>query len=322
MIVVIPCYNRPAHLAALLHTIERARLADQQRYVFVVDAGAPHEIDEVIGAWPLFPRCVAAVVRRHADDGQPRPAYNVLMAWKIGLAFCGNRSMAMPMDDALSEPIGLLEDDLLVAEDLFEFWHDALALSPKAVGVSACQNQNQQKWALSLEQAQLRHTLPLDSQIYEETSYQSLAVAVRRAVIEEVLAYANDDYFADQAGYVERALADEGLPAGAVSQDALFHRVIRRHELAMIYPRVPRACHVGWYGHNRGEGSREVFDLHAGWSTSLEERRIPIDPGRWHSDAMRILKMSSDQMNELADPRFRDIARCDLIRPRAPLKLV
>jgi len=63
------------------------------------------------------------------------------------------------------------------------------------------------------------------------------------------------------------------------------------------------ACHVGWYGYNRREGAT-------------------LDPGNWQIDSEAILGFTSDQMNKMADPKFRDIVCCDLIRPRTPLKLV
>lgn len=286
MIVIIPCWRRPAHLAALLRTIERARLAEDQRYIFTVDFAPAPQIAAVIDSFALRHR--TSVVVYQGCHGYHGPAYNILCGWELGVLAA---AAANPRD-----PIALLEEDLLVAEDLFEFWQDALDTFPMAVGVSACRNQNRV------------HGLPQVADprdVYFDISYQSLAVALRRGVVEEVLQHATSTYYGDPAGYVARALPDGGLPSTACSQDGLFHRVIRRYALAMLYPTVPRACHVGWYGYNRPNGT----PLHN-------------DNESWRDDAERILAMSADQMNELADPRFRDIDRCDLIRLRAKLNLV
>lgn len=287
MIVIIPCWRRPAHLRALLITIEHARLADEQQYIFAVDHDASPEIDEVISTFGYADRI--AGVFYQGKHGFAGPAFNILRGWELGLSY------AKPQ-----EPIGLLEEDLLVSDDIFEFWVDALAAVPLGVGVSACRNQNQ------LE-AQHRNSIGVeDAQqcIYLDVSYQSLAVALRRELIEEVLSHAGHYYFANPAGYVAQYLLDPNLPSAACSQDGLFHRVMRKHDLPLIYPVVPRACHVGWHGYNRPEG------------------RPFHDHSNWRSDAQQILAMSVDQMNERADPRFRDIERCPLIRPRAKLKLV
>lgn len=296
MIVIIPCWRRPAHLAALLRTIERARGASAQRYIFIIDRGYAPEIRDVIDGFAL--RNAIAGVLYHGEHGYMGPAYNILRGWGAGLVQA-NRG----------EPIGLLEEDLLVSEDIFEFWRDALALSDELVdltfqsgfcGVSACRNQNlppgEGPWA--------DHPVSsTTSYVYWHTSYQSLAVALWPSLIAEVLTHATPEYFAEPSRYVERHLFDADLPRGGCSQDALFHRVIRRERLKMLYPVVPRAFHAGWYGYNRCEGQ-------------------PQTPVQWRRDAEKILAMTSEKMNELADPRYRDIERCALTRPRAALKLV
>jgi hypothetical protein len=285
MIVIIPCWRRPAHLAALLRTIERARLADQQRYVFMVDREPAAEIGDVIQSFELQ-RQIAGVYYQ-GNHGCNGPARNILHGWAIGLALSDDRKA----------PIGLLEEDLLVAEDIFEFWHDAMEMGP--AGVSACRNQNVKAGEMPLAFPADQH---FDSFVYRHVSYQSLAVAMRPEVVEEVLLHASPEYFQDPQRYVLQNLPDAGLPASACSQDALFHRLLRKWNLGMLYPVTPRACHVGWYGYNRTGGA-------------------PQNPVCWKRDAMKILAMTSDEMNEIADPRFRDIERCDLTRARVPLRL-
>lgn len=211
MLVIIPCHRRPAHLAALLRTIERAREADQHHYIFSIDYAPSPRIHEVIDSFALRDR-IAAVVQ-HGNHGTSGPAYNILRAWGFALGMANGQWL---------EPIGLLEEDLLVAEDIFEFWQDAFALVEDVRkqsascndmlefgGVSACRNQNRPHAPKIVD----------DQAVYLDRSYQSLAVALPRWLVEDVLEHAGPDYFRDPATYVHAHLADDGLPAGAVSQE-------------------------------------------------------------------------------------------------------
>lgn len=311
MIVIIPCWRRPAHLAALLRTIERARLADQQRYIFTVDRGEAPEIDDVISSFALG-RQIAGIFYQ-GDHGNSGPAYNILHGWRLGLAL-SRAARSEATVSAANELIGLLEEDLLVADDIFEFWEDVMQL-PMHVGVSACRNQNlKDGWFDVVSRA--AQAAPALEAVYPDRSYQSLAVALRPYFIEEVLRHASPAYFADPARYVEKRLYDAELPASACSQDALFHRVIRRDDLRMLYPIVPRACHVGWYGYNRRHG--RAIEGYRG--CGFADRRMEQ---AWREVSERILAMTSDDMNALADPKFRDIERCGLVHSqRASLRLV
>lgn len=283
MIVIIPCWRRPAFLAATLRTIQNARGYKDHVFLFSVDRDFAPEILEVIEEFTATDYAVVAGGKPEHVHG---PAWNILRAWKDAWL------------SAAGDPwIGLIEEDTLVSEAIFEFWDDALKLDQFAVGVSACRNQNvvggDPPW----------HDLTWMSMVYRHASYQSLAVALRPRFVAEVIKHACPDYFRDPFDYCYQRLKDDGLPAHAVSQDALFHRVLRRNGDHLLYPLQPRAFHAGWYGYNRREG-------------------VELDPKNWRADCERILAMSADQMNEMADQRFRDIERCDLIMPRAELWLI
>jgi hypothetical protein len=291
MIVVIPCWRRPAFLAACLTRIQCARGAKKQRYMFCVDHDADPRVHEVIKSfdlpYDLFDR---SLYDERRFEG---PRYNILEGYGNALSLIGMKPYA-------GELVALIEEDVLVSDDIFEFFEDAHALAgPDQPCVNACRNQN---IGINVEKLVLKTGGA--TTIYPHKSYQSMAVCHRADFVDEFLCHTTDDaYYKDPISYCREHLFDAGLPSGAASQDGLIHRVIRGSHRYTIYPTEPRAFHAGWWGYNREEGTRLV-------------------DGGWREQAEWILQASNDQMNALADPRFRDIARCPLIRTRQTLKMV
>lgn len=294
MIVVIPCWRRPEMLGACLVQIAAARDAKRQRYVFVVDRNPDPQVFEVIGSFPF----TSTIIKR-GDHGFDGPRYNILEGYRLAL------EIAVRHDEPL---IALIEDDVLVSNDVFEFFEDASSFFDAAIPcVSACRNQN-------IDDAKYAGVLRAGGPqaIYPHKSFQSMAVCHDRAFVAEFLAHAGADYYADPINYCKRELPDQGLPDYAASQDGLIHRVIRGAHRFMLYPCEPRAFHVGWYGFNRAQG----VPL---WQSIGDASDFA---GDWRFQRDWILQASNEQLNRRADPRFRDIERCSLIRPRQELKLV
>jgi hypothetical protein len=279
-VVIVPCWRRPAHLAAALACIQRARRANSNYYLFAIDREPDERVFDVIDTFELPRRILGPIPHEYSG-----PAFNILHAYEAALAIAEKQN---------EDFIGLIEDDILVAEDVFEFWDDALDADPIAMCVSACKNQMATVEAPTAE-------IPRDQLIYRHESYQSLGVALRKELVAEVCEHIKRNYFRDPISYCMEHLPDPGLENWEASQDGLFHRIIRRRHYWTLYPIVPRAFHAGWYGVNRA--GKELV-------------------GSWRENAERILAMTGDQMNELADPKFRDIERCELIRPRVPLTLI
>lgn len=290
-IVIIPCFKRPELLAACLVAIQRARGWADHEYLLSIDRDCDDRIYDVIhGSKIMREARVIATWRDHKYHG---PAFNILSAWR--------ESLALACDT--TRWIALIEDDVLVASDFFEFIDDALALDPDAFGVSACRNQNRNGYEVPKSE--------IPTGIYQHTSYQSIGVALRPSSIECVLAWlefkATVNYFEQPIAFCREAFRDRGLPEQNASQDGFIHRVVRKELTHMLYPVEPRAFHAGWYGTNRSDGVPLAFPAGDDWRTK----------------AKHILDTLTDsQMNALADPRFRDIQRCELNRSRVPLKLV
>lgn len=275
-IVIIPCWRRPAFLAATLRLIERARGADRMHYLFALDRGAHPAIVDVIATFKIAD--YATVSRKHAYAGN---SFNVLEAYKTA-------ARQLEPEDL----VYLIEEDIFVAEDFFEFHQDAHMIDPAAFFVSACKGQ--------------RKIFDGDtpSILYRSDHYQSLGVSMQARRVGSFVQHAMHDYYKDMTGYCSKHLADSQLPAWAAEQDGVIHRVVRRVGGYGLFPAVPRAFHAGFIGYNRGGNDHT------------------IDQTKWRPESERLLTMTADQMNQLANSNYRDIEHCELIRSRVSLRLV
>lgn len=246
------------------------------RYLFAIDRGAHPAIHDVIATFKIADYMI--VDRKHDYTGN---SFNVLEAYKTA-------AVQLEPEDL----VYLIEEDIFVAEDFFEFHQDASVIDPVAFFVSACRGR--------------RKILGSDapSMLYRNSHYQSLGVSMQARRVGSFVQHATREYYEDMIGYCSKHLADDQLPAWAAEQDGVIHRVVRKVGSYGLFPAVPRAFHAGFVGYNRGGEA------------------LAIDQTKWRSEAERLLVMTADQMNQLANSAYRDIERCELIRPRSALRIV
>lgn len=162
--------------------------------------------------------------------------------------------------------IHVVEDDIMVSLGYFAYHEAAHEAAPEAFAVSACRNQN------------------LDGEppaaAYRHPSYQSLGVSFRPETAREATAHDKAEYYGDLVNYCRRMWPGSKIPPGHAEQDGLFNRIREQGRGETVYPAAPRAFHAGFYGYNRN--GRKL--------TGSIERR-----------SERILGMTSDEMNALAD---------------------
>lgn len=173
--------------------------------------------------------------------------------------------------DALTmepELVHLVEDDVFVGYDYFDFHRRAHDLVPDAFAVSACRNQN---FPLGVDPA------PDDTAVYSHGSYQSLAVSFRPEVLSAALEGVSWDYYADMVNWCKKRFPNSAIPAGHAEQDGLLNRFREEAGLSTVYGAMPRAYHAGFTGYNRRG------DDIAGTSIA--------DKGR------TLLRMSADELN-------------------------
>jgi hypothetical protein len=161
----------------------------------------------------------------------------------------------------------IVEDDILVSRGYFRY-HEAMhQAAPQAFAVSACRNQNtKQQW----EQAAYLHA-----------SYQSLGVSFRPEIAEKVIQHNVPAYYKHMVSYCQNTFRGSVIQPGHAEQDGLINRIREAECGKTVYTTRPRAFHAGFNGYNRCDGQRLI-------DGTIEER------------AMRILSMTSEEMNALA----------------------
>lgn len=277
-IVVIPVYRRPALLAATLRTIQATDWACYQRYLFSIDRQAYRANDLVIDTFACTNKGI--VRRNHTNPGY---TFNILEAMKSAA------TQLKPTD-----LVYIVADDVLVADDFFSFHEDAHALDPQAWFVSSTRGPRKI----------LSNTV--DEMVYRGPFTDLRAVSFPAWRVAAIVEHATRDYYMRPSNYCSKFL-DTGHPVMDADIKGLIRRVMSITGGTGIYPAVPRACHVGWVGINRG-GHKAIDSA--------------FDARNWKADADQIMSMSTDQLNMLAQPEYRDIERCELIRARTDLRLI
>lgn len=273
-LVIVPAYKRADFLLA---TLQRLRIADDGDVYFWIclDRGCGADVRIVAEEFASqLPGRVSVKERDHVHRGN---SYNVMTSYQEAL-------------DTDADLIHLVEEDIFVGADYFDFHRRAHELCPDVFAVSACRNQN--------------HPFPIgrepeahEGTVYTHRSYQSLAVSFRPEKLHLVLPHVNRAYFSDMVGYCTRTWPNSALNAWWSEQDGLIHRVIEQHQLTTAYGAVARAYHAGFAGYNR-DGRK--FDG-------------PID-----QRAEKLLSMSSEELNDRAIS-IKDHDVIELDAPRAQL---
>lgn len=277
-IVLVPAWRRPEFLWAALTRIWAARDHDDIVVRVCLDRHHHHDVE---WAAKQFNSRVAEgkleIVNReqHRTRGN---SYNVIESYKEALA------------DGF-DMIHLVEEDVLVGYDYFDFHRRAHEIVHDAFSVSACRNQN---FPLGQDPE------PDDEALYLHSSYQSIGVSFMRAVLEYSLAGIGMEYYTNMVAYCKERFPDSAIPAGHAEQDGLLHRQQEHLALPTVYGALPRAYHAGFVGYHR-KGS-----MMAG---TIEER------------ARMILGMSADELNARAHS-YPDHTTIDLDKERDSVRYV
>jgi hypothetical protein len=232
-LVIVPAWRRPEFLWACLQRLQAADRPDL-RYLISQDRGHTYEVARIAIQFRkrLGAGRVQIASRRHSYHGN---SFNVLESYREAVSGRG----------AEPELVHLVEEDILVGVDYFDYHDRAHALHPGTFAVSACRN----------------HQYPVDvnppadpTTIYRHHSYQSLGVSFRPEVVRQFAAHAARPYYRSPGAYCKSAFPDSEIPAGHCEQDGLINRVREAGNWTTVYPTVPRAYHAGFYGYNRRGG--------------------------------------------------------------------
>lgn len=252
-IVIVPAWRRPAFLLAALR---RLALADDPclEYWITLDRGYSREVALVANRFAnqLGMHRVRVMKRMHAYRGN---SYNVLQCYKEAL-------------EHHPKLIHLVEEDVFVGMDYFDFHRSAHDLTPGAFSVSLCRNQNY-----------VGDPEPVPDGVYLGGQYQSIGVSFRPEKLSLVLPHMTGQYFRDPVHYCRRRFPRSRIPAANAEQDGLLNRIVEEQLLPVTYAARPRAYHAGFVGYHR-KG--------AALSGTVEDQ------------AAQLLAMSTEQMNAAA----------------------
>jgi hypothetical protein len=228
-LVIVTSWKRPDFLSACL---QRLLAADdgRQRYQISLDRGFARECAAV--AVEFTRRLGArAQIRRRVQHRYRGNSYNVLMSYREALA-------------AAPDLVHLVEEDIFVGADYFEFHRRAHELAPDVFSVSACRNQ---QFPMEWDPPDQEDT------VYRHLSYQSLGVSFRPDTLRQVVEHARHDYFARPVAYCARLWPNTAINPNNAEQDGLIHRMIEASGRPTVYPFSPRAYHAGFVGyHHKG----------------------------------------------------------------------
>ncbi len=230
-IVIIPTFDRPEFLWVCLENLSKARGIESKEIWLREDVHAdkpkPFTIEmeflaTIREAERVFRNQVFYAARApHTTYGN---SYNVLSAL----------SEASMTDANL---VYLIEDDVLITEDFFE-WNEAVHNTFRPWVSCAGRLNRSLNFAMNGPEAideSIKDTNACHASI---TAYNSWATCFSRTALNDIA----DVYRFDKFG--------PGL-----EQDILIQNIIRREKMTTIWPYVPRAYHMGWYSYHR-EGMR------------------------------------------------------------------
>jgi hypothetical protein len=207
-VVIVPAWRRPEFLWACL---QRLLVADREdlRYLLALDRGHTHETARIASVFRkrLGVNRVDTSVRRHAYKGN---SYNVLEAYREA----ANR----PSSSARVELVHLIEEDILIGADYFDYHDRAHALTPDTFAVTACRNQ---KYPPGVEP-------PADPEaVYRYPHCQSLGLSFRPDMVRSFLRHATRGYYHNPGLYCRVHFPDSEIHPGHHEQDGLINRVRR-----------------------------------------------------------------------------------------------
>lgn len=274
-LVIVTAWRRPDFLSACL---QRLLAADdgRQRYTISFDRGFARECANVAVAFTRRLGGRANIRRRsHRYRGN---SFNVLTSYREAVAVG-------------PDLVHLVEDDVFVSADYFEFHRRAHQLAPNAFSVSACRNQ----------QYPPEHNPPDEQDaVYTHVSYQSIGVSFRTEPLAQVVRHARHEYFAHPVAYCRRRWPGSAINPNNAEQDGLIHRMIEASGRPTVYPFSPRAYHAGFVGYHRN-GTPPVG--------TVEER------------AATLLRMTTAELNAAAHS-YPDHIAVDLDAERKPVDRV
>lgn len=274
-IVIVPLHKRPAFALACLTRLYQAAAEDKSlRFYLTIDA-APSAA--VVNLAERFAKQTGhhrteIVKRLRTYRGN---SYNLLSAYSETV-------------NSGADLIHLVEEDVLVGKDYFDYHRQVREVVPDAFSVCACRNQ---LWPLD------QGPPPEEDAVYLQRAYQSIGVSFTPEKLRLVVEHAVGSFYTNPLAYIRRHFPASSLKDAYREQDGLIFRIVEKRQEFTAYPCVPRAYHCGFTGYNR-----------SGLTLS----------GSYEDQARRIMQMNGDELNQHARS-YRDYETVDLDGDRKPI---
>ena len=244
-ICIVPAYERPEMLVVCLNLLNACWGAGEIHFIVSLDnhVGRPPHKDyqTVVNKFAQKMQIELRMLRPHQYHGNSR---NVLTAYAQALGHG-------------SEYIFLVEEDVMVAPDFFQWSRNALEMGEFFCSVAALNVRRKDLNPPIRVSNPGEDPLPLEQWVYSSRSdYASLGVGWKHDKLKSILKYAEPGYFSNQTEYVQREFADSRFKREFCEQDGLILRIMEREKGASVWPYAPRAFHLGWYGYNRPKGAQ------------------------------------------------------------------
>lgn len=226
-IVVIPCHKRPELLHHVLDRIQGAYGSEKLHYHFCFDYGYSTDNNIVVEQMMNYSHTIVRRERSHFSAAQQ--SINVLE----GLREAVNMG---------AKTIYLIEDDILIASDFFQFHQKLHKLHPNLFCSIAVKNINT-NYNVS------QHT---NHYYLSSNDYASQGVCFQSSVLQElVIPHACLNYFSNMKGYCSQNFQNALIGTAFAEQDGLIRRIQHQSARPIAFPHVPRAYHCGFYGYHR-----------------------------------------------------------------------
>lgn len=264
--VIVPTWHRSSFLYVCLEAIREAE-PDLEIHVFP-DRGTNE--DEVCGRFGAF----SHLVPDHKYHGN---SYNMFEALRWAY-------------EAGYDRVFVVEDDCVVKPDFFSWARNALD-NPKAWNLFPFAASG---WIYSPDAPDE------DGPDVICTWYLSVCSAIPRRSLEKIVKHANENYYANMQGYLDRAFPkDPQCGSQHWEQDGAILRVANSVGERVTWPRRARGTHIGWHGYHMPHGKVPQGEL--------EKQVLVVKMALANGDVMRQL---------MAGGQVPDVVGCeDCLKP-------
>jgi hypothetical protein len=223
-LVVVPLWQRAGFAEACLLRLAKA-MDSSVRVRLCLDFGYSADVLKTTEAFAKkFPD--TEIFTREED--YPTGSYNVL------------KGMAEALHDSQPDDlIHVLEEDILIGRDFFDFHRRAHALVPDAYGVSACTNS-----FLTRE----TNPEPVQDAVYRSGGFQVWGSSYRPDRVRQILTRLQVDYFENMHEACVREFGESSALRTGPLYDGVMAMNLAETKKAMVFPYAARAYHAGFEG--------------------------------------------------------------------------